>query len=162
MDSTTVTTALVAVAVIGLLVLRQLRWRVLDPAGALRLPVVLAAIGVLQLAQLRSARITAVDAAFLAIELLLSVGIGAAMGRLAAFRTAPDGSGRTQVRGGPLAASLWIVLIGVRLGFDALGGVLGAHLLTQTGVILILIAASRATSALVVRTREPRSALQSA
>lgn len=155
-------TALLALAVLGLLMARQLRWRTFDPARALRLPIVLAAIGLVSLADLRGARLTAVDATLLGIELLLSVGIGAIMGRIAAFRTAPDGTGALQVRGGLLGAAMWIGLVAVRIAFDALGASLGAHLLTQTGVILVLIAASRGTAALVTRAREPRSALRSA
>ena len=155
-------TALLALAVIGLLMARQLRWRAFDPARALRLPVVLAAIGLVDLANLHGARLTAVDGTLLGFELLLSVGIGAVMGRIAAFRAAPDGSGALQVRGGWLGASMWLGLIAVRIGFDALGASFGAHLLTQTGVILVLIAASRGTAALVTRAREPQQALRSA
>jgi hypothetical protein len=157
-----VLTPLIALAVIGLLVWRQLRWRSFDPARALRLPIVLGGVGLLQLANLHGAVVTTVDASLLAIELLLSVGIGAAMGRLAAFRSAPDGSGALQTRSGWLGASLWAVLIAVRIGFDVVGASLGAHLLTQTGVILVLLAASRATAALVTRAREPHRLARSA
>lgn len=162
MDIDTVADILIALAVIGLLVWRQLRWRTFDPARALRLPIVVGAIGLLNLANLHGVRVTALDAALLAGELLLSIGIGAAMGRLATFRMAPDGSGSLQTRTGWAGAALWAVLIAVRIGFDAVGGALGAHLLTRTGIILVLLGASRATAALVTRAREPRRALQSA
>jgi hypothetical protein len=78
------------------------------------------------------------------------------MGRLAAFRPAPDGSGALQVRGGRAAAAMWIALLAVRITFDVVGTGLGAQLLTRTGVILVLIAASRGTAALVTRAREPQ------
>lgn len=155
-------TPLIALAVIGLLVFRQLRWRSFNPANALRLPIILGAVGVLDLAGLKGVTVTATDGTLFAVELLISVGIGAAMGRLAVFRSAPDGSGALQTRTGWSGAALWAVLIAVRIGFDLLGASLGAHLLTQTGVILVLLAASRATAALVTRTREPRRLLRSA
>ncbi|MBW4042043.1 MAG: hypothetical protein HIU86_07920 [Acidobacteria bacterium] len=155
MDLQTIVTPLIALAVIGLLVARQLRWRTFDPARALRLPIVLGAIGLLNLANLKGVTVTALDGSLFAIELLLSAGVGAAMGRLAVFRSAPDGSPALQTRTGWVGAAMWAVLIAVRVGFDALGGALGAHLLTQTGVILVLLAASRATAALVIRVREP-------
>jgi hypothetical protein len=161
MQIDSIATVLLALAVVALLIWRQLRWRTFDPARALRLPIVLGAIGLLDLAQLHGARITALDGTLFAIELLMSVGIGAAMGRLSVFRPAPA-AGALQVRTGPLGASLWIVLIAVRVAFDAVGAALGAHLLTQTGVILVLLAASRATAALVVRAREPHRTPQSA
>lgn len=155
-------TPLIALAVIGLLVSRQLRWRTFDPARALRLPIILGAVGILNLAGLKGVMVSSLDATLFAIELLMSVGIGAAMGRLSVFRSAPDGSGALQTRTGWIGAALWAVLIAVRIGFDVVGTSLGAHLLTQTGVILVLLAASRATSALVTRAREPHRLLQSA
>lgn len=157
-----IVTPLIALAVIALLVVRQLRWRAFDPTRALRLPIVLGAIGLLNLAGLKGATVTALDGTLFAVELLLSVGIGAAMGRLAVFRSAPDGSGALQTRTGWVGAALWAVLIAVRIGFDALGASLGAQLLTQTGVILVLLAASRATAALVTRAREPHRVVRSA
>lgn len=154
--------ALLALAVIGLLIHRQLRWRDFDAARILRMPIVLGGIGLVSLANLRGATVTATDGALLVVELLTSVGIGALMGRLSVFRPDPSGNGMLQTRTGWAGASLWIALIAVRIAFDAVGAALGAHLLTQTGVILVLVAASRATAALVTRAREPRRTLQSA
>jgi hypothetical protein len=153
---------LLALVVVGLLIYRQLRWRDFDPARVFRLPIVLGAIGLISLANLKGATITEVDAGLLVVELLLSVGIGALMGRLAVFRPDPSGNGMLQTRTGWAGASLWIALIAVRIAFDAVGASMGAHLLTQTGVILVLVAVSRATAAFVTRAREPRRALESA
>lgn len=153
-------TVLVALAIIGLLIARQLRWRTFDPARVLRMPIVLGAIGLLELANVHGVRLTTIDATMVGIELLLSVGIGALMGRLTVFRAGPDGA--LQTRGGWTGAALWIGLVAVRIAFDALGATLGAHLLTQTGMILLLIAVSRGIAALVIRAREPRAALGSA
>jgi hypothetical protein len=162
MDLQSIVTPLIALLVIGVLVARQLRWRDFDPARVLRLPIVLGGVGLISLANLHGAVVTTADATLLGVELLLSVGVGAAMGALAMFRADPNGSGAIQTRTGWAGASLWAVLIAVRIGFDVIGSALGAHLLTQTGVILVLLAASRATAALVIRAREPHRALQSA
>jgi hypothetical protein len=153
-------TVLIALAIVGLLIARQLRWRTFDPARVLRLPIVLGAIGLVELTTVHGVRVTTIDATTVGIELLLSVGIGALMGRFTVFRPGPDGA--LQTRGGWPGAALWIGLVAVRVAFDALGAALGAHLLTQTGMILLLIAVSRGTAALVIRAREPRAALGSA
>ncbi|WP_286345913.1 hypothetical protein [Frondihabitans sucicola] len=44
----------------------------------------------------------------------------------------------------------------VRVGLDVVGGMMGAHLLTATGVILLTVAASRAASALMMDGRMPQ------
>lgn len=145
-----------ALAVVGLLIFRQLRWRTFDTARAARLPIVLAAIGVFSLARTSGPALTGTDAGLLAAELAISVGIGALMGRLAAFRPDPAGTGRLQTRTGWAGASLWFVLIAVRIAFDAFATTLGSHVLTETGVILLMVAASRGTAALITRAREPQ------
>jgi hypothetical protein len=162
MDLQSIVTPLIALIVIGVVVARQLRWRDFDPARVLRLPIVLGGVGLVMLADQHGAVVTTVDATLLVVELLMSIGIGAAMGRLALFRADPNGSGAIQSRTGWTGASLWAVLIAVRIGFDVVGSALGAQLLTRTGVILVLLAASRATAALVIRIREPHRLVRSA
>lgn len=149
---------LLAVAALALIVARQVRWRAFDPARAMRVPVVLAAIGLLNLVNGHGGALTSTDVALLGAELVLSVGVGAAMGRMTAFRRSAEGV--LQSRTGWAGASLWLVLIAVRIGMDVAGAALGSHVVTTTGVILLLIAASRATSALVARARAPRPASQ--
>lgn len=151
----TLSNILIALAVVGLLMYRQLRWRAFDPARALKLPIILGAIGVVLLAQGGAGSVTTVDVTFLVIELLLSVGVGAAMGALTSFRAATEAPHALEVRTGGWGASLWFVLIAARVGLDLLAGSLGGHLITQTGVILLLLGVSRACSALVVRSRVP-------
>ena len=115
-------------------------------------------VGVVVLAQTK-ATVTTTDVVFLAVEALITVGVGLTMGRITRFRTVgtPDSKGRTmQSRTGGLGAGLWIVLIVVRVGLDVLGGHLGAHLLTSTGTILLVLALNRAARALVIDQRIPR------
>ncbi|MBF4608056.1 hypothetical protein [Curtobacterium sp. VKM Ac-1393] len=149
---------LIGVALVCFLGYRQATWQYLDPTRIWRSPMVMAIIGVVVLAQTK-ATITTVDIVFLGIEALITIGVGLSMGSITRFRTVatPDAKGRTiQSRTGWIGASLWIVLIAVRIGLDVLGGHLGAHLLTSTGTILLVLALNRAARALVIDQRIPR------
>jgi len=149
---------LIGVALVVFLGYRQATWQYLDPARIWRTPLVMGIIGVVVLAQ-GTATATTTDVVFLGIEALVSIGVGLTMGSITRFRTVatPDSKGRTiQSRTGGLGAALWIVLIVVRVGLDVLGGHLGAHLLTSTGTILLMLAINRAARALVVDQRIPR------
>jgi hypothetical protein len=149
------TNIVIGLALVGYLAWKQSTWQFLDPARIWRGPVVMAGIGIVVLAQ-SAATIDPEDVVFLGVEALLSVGIGLAMGRLSRFRTVstPDAKGRTlQSRTGWVGAALWVALIVVRIGLDVVGGHLGAHLLTSTGVVLLMLAVNRAARALVVDQR---------
>jgi hypothetical protein len=149
---------LIGVALVVFLGYRQATWQYLDPTRIWRAPLVMAIVGVVVLAQTK-ATVTTTDVVFLGIEALITVGVGLTMGRITRFRTVatPDSKGRTiQSRTGWLGAALWIVLLLVRVGLDVLGGHLGAHLLTSTGTILLVLALNRAARALVIDQRIPR------
>jgi hypothetical protein len=98
------------------------------------------------------------DLAFIGAEVVVSAAAGLVMGAIAHFRAAPepDAKGRSlQTRTGASGAVLWIVLIAVRIGMDVLGAHLGAHLLSSTGMVLIMIAVNRAARAAVLDRRIP-------
>lgn len=149
---------LIGVALVVFLGYRQATWQYLDPTRIWRTPVIMAIVGVVVLAQ-TTTTITTTDVVFLGIEALITIGVGLTMGSITRFRTVatPDSKGRTiQSRTGLLGAALWIVLIAVRVGLDVLGGHLGAHLLTSTGMILLVLALNRAARAVVIDQRIPR------
>jgi uncharacterized membrane protein len=149
---------LVGIALVAFLAYRQTTWQYLDPARIWRTPLVLAVVGVVVLAQ-SAATVTTTDVVFLGLEAIVTVAVGLTTGSITRFRTVatPDSKGRTlQSRTGWLGAALWVVLIAVRIGLDVLGGHLGAHLLTSTGTILLVLALNRAARALVVDQRIPR------
>lgn len=149
---------LIGIALVAFLGYRQATWQYLDPTRIWRTPLVMAVVGVVVLTRTRST-ITTTDVVFLTIEALVTIGVGLTMGSITRFRTVgtPDRKGRTiQSRTGALGAVLWIVLIAVRIGLDVLGGHLGAHLLTSTGTILLVLALNRAARALVIDGRIPR------
>ena len=115
---------------------------------------VVGAIGVRQrLSGKQHPAVTTTDLGLLAIELVLSLGVGALMGRLAVFRADPADRAVLQARTGWAGVSLWIVLIAVRIGLDLTAHALGASFVASTGVVLILLAVTRGTSALVTRAR---------
>lgn len=150
----------IGLALVGFLAYRQATWQYLDPARVWQTPLVLGVVGIVVLAQ-SAAAVTTLDVLFLGIEALVGVAAGLAMGGMTRFRTAgaADDKGRTlQARTGWAGAGLWLLLIVVRVGLDVLGGHLGAHLLTSTGAILLVLALNRAARALVVDQRIPRAA----
>ena len=149
----------IGLALVGFLAYRQATWQTIDPTRVWRTPLVLGGIGLVVLAQ-SAAAVTTLDVLFLGVEALVAVVAGIAMGAMTRFRTvAPDEKGRTvQARTGWAGAGLWVVLIAVRIGLDVLGGQLGAHLLTSTGAVLLVLAVNRAARALVVDQRIPRPA----
>lgn len=151
---------LAGLALVVFLAVRQASWRSVDPTRVWRGPIVLGGVGVVLLAQ-SGATVTPLDVVFLAVEAIVAVGLGLAMGSLTRFRTTvePDRHGRTlQARTGWAGAGLWIALVAVRIVLDVVGGHLGAHLLTSTGAVLVMLAVNRAARALVVDQRMPRAA----
>ena len=150
----------IGLALVGFLAFRQATWQYLDPARIWRTPLIMAIIGVVVMAQTK-ATITTTDIVFLGIEALISIAVGLSMGSITTFRTVstPDQKGRTlQSRTGWFGAGLWFVLIAVRVGLDVLGGHMGAHLLTSTGAVLLMLAINRAARALVLDQRIPNRA----
>lgn len=182
---------LIGLAVVGWIVYRQLTWRIVSISKMWKMPLILGVIGIAMLAQGKGGHpITAIDIAVLAVELVVSVGIGLVMGRLAVFRTRtirpgepgdprlsrrdhhrdggqtryvaqaeepvlnPDGSMTVlENRTGWLGLVLWIVLILVRIGMDAVAVELGSVLATATGVILVMVAANRAARVFIIAAR---------
>lgn len=83
----TLANILIGVALVGWIVYRQLTWRIVSVSRMWRLPLIMAGVGLIMLAQTKDAhRISAVDLGVLIVELVISLGIGALMGRIAVFR----------------------------------------------------------------------------
>lgn len=178
----TLANILIGVALVGWIVYRQLTWRIVSVSRMWRLPLIMAGVGVVMLAQTKDAhRISAMDLAVLIVELVISLGVGALMGRIAVFRPREisaderrerrdrrdrDGRGDPrerrltdgtetvlETRTGWLGLVLWIVLIAVRIGLDVVASHMGAALVTATGVILLMIAANRVARVFVFAAR---------
>lgn len=156
------TNIVIGLALVGFIAYRQLRWTRTDRASVWRMPLILGVIGIINLSSTaKNVTVGPADITIIGIELVLAIVIGLIMGRLTTFNVVatPDSKGRRiEMRSGKAGAALWVVLILVRVGLDVVGGALGAHLLTATGVILLTVAASRAAAALMIDGRMPQVA----
>jgi hypothetical protein len=143
------------------------------------MPVVLGIVGVVMLAQTKSlTAIAPLDLVILGGELVISLVLGAAMGRMANFRTRAqrpadvdrrNGESHdptrtvTESRTGGWGAGLWIILIVIRVGIELLvSHYYKSALLESTGTILLVIAANRVARAFVVANRMERKGLVTA
>jgi phosphoribosylformylglycinamidine (FGAM) synthase-like enzyme len=181
MTTSNVADILIAIAVLVWVIYRQLTWQLVNPSRLWRMPIIVAVVGIIMLAQTKSLNnITAIDLAIFAGELVFALGIGAAMGSLARFRSRPQrasdvasrrDSGATfnpaitvvESRTGGLGAALLLVLIVVRIGIEiAVTQYSHSAFLASTGTILIVLAANRAARALVVSRRMEQSVVVAA
>ncbi|GAB3799949.1 hypothetical protein GCM10028798_13740 [Humibacter antri] len=156
------TNALIIVALVVWVGYRQLTWRAVDAGRMWRLPAILAIAGLATLGSMTNLKsLTGTDIAVLCGELVISLGLGAAMGAIARFRPLTADGVRLyreahandrrpsmslvtlETRTGWFGIALWIALIAVRIGIDALAGMAGSHLAASTGVILLMVAANR-------------------
>lgn len=156
---------------------RQTTWTAVDPTKMWKMPLILAGVGVLTLAQAGDQgilHVSGLDASLLVVELIVSVGIGALMGLLSDFRPMPEanrkkreqrasGKGRTAVgsirletRTGWVGILLWVALIAVRVGLGVVAARSGAELTSSAGVIMLVIAANRAARIGVILARSGR------
>jgi hypothetical protein len=183
MNVQNIATAVIALAVIGWVIYRQLTWQVVTPSRMWRMPLVLAVIGVIELTQISGVKsVSATDLAILGGELVIALGVGAAMGSLAKFRTRPQresdvASGRptgessawdptrtiVESRTGGWGAALWIIMIAVRVGIEfGARSIDSSALITSTGVILLVIAVNRVARVAVILYRLDRRHLVAA
>jgi hypothetical protein len=183
MNVESLTTAVIALAVVGWVIYRQLTWQVVNPSRMWRMPLILAVIGVVELAQVKGGTtVSGVDFAILGGELVIALGVGVAMGALAQFRTRPQresdvASGRptgessgwdptrtvVESRTGGWGAALWIVMIAVRVGIEfGARSIDNSALIASTGVILLVIAVNRVARVAIILYRMDRKKLVAA
>lgn len=172
-----VVNAILIVALVVWVGYRQLTWRAVDPARMWRVPAVLGIVGLATLGGMTNpGALTGVDIGVLLGELVVSLALGVAMGVIATIRplTAdgirlyreshandrrPITSAVTmQTRTGWFGIALWVALIAIRIGVDALAGMAGSHLAASTGVMLLMVAANRAARVGVILYRAGRVA----
>ncbi|MEV6769101.1 hypothetical protein AB0N05_10800 [Nocardia sp. NPDC051030] len=147
----------IAVLVIGWIMYRQTRWQVLDGTRMWRGPIILGVVGVVQAKSAFAGQgIGTVAIALLVLSAVLSVGVGAAMGRLSQLRWA---DGHWEARTGWIGSLLWLVLLAVRIGVDVLAHLAGAEVVASLGVILLIVAVNRAARTLVLARRAEQAQL---
>jgi len=158
--------ALLALGLIAWIGYRQMNWRPIDIGRMWRTPLVMGVVGVAFLLNTAGpSSLSPLDLAVLVVELVVSLGIGAAMGRIATFRAlpAPVRMGRNgesvalyESRTGGWGLALWLLVIAVRVSIDVLAGLAGSHLAASAGVILLMLAANRAARTFVFAGRVAR------
>jgi hypothetical protein len=151
---------------------RQLSWTAVAPERMWRMPALLAIIGVVTLFQSGAGdRISAGDLGVLAIEIVISAGLGAVMGVMAHFRPIGEQTlaafhardrGRSlsvptlETRTGWVGMALWLVLIATRIGGEVYAHMSHSTFLMSTGVILLTVALNRAIRIVVITERAKR------
>lgn len=120
MDNSLLANAVIAVAVVGVLLFRQLTPRRVKTDGGGRLMLVLGVVGLLQLGQFvqNSGWIGTLGVGLLVVSLGLAAVLGTA--RAYSVRIWQDADGAWWRRGGPVTLVLWLVSIGSHFGIDAL------------------------------------------
>ena len=173
MTSQTVLSIVIGLALLVWISYRQLTWTPVVPDRMWRMPGILVIVGLFLLVQENAfVSVGGTDIAVLAIELAISIGLGAAMGALAHFRPMSDdrrtayaaaNAARVQgvlpaleTRNGWFGMALWLVLIAVRVGGEFWAHATGSTLLTATGVIVLTVAVNRAVRILVITQRALR------
>lgn len=164
--------ALLGVALVVWIVVRQMTWTAVDIGRMWRMPLILGGVGVITLVSGGSSKaLTATDLGLLAIELAVAVVTGALMGFVAVFRPISekalaawrvrrrsDGAAEptTETRTGWVGLLLWILLIAVRVGLGFWGHAMGSALADSSGVILLVVAVNRVLRTLVFSLRHDR------
>jgi hypothetical protein len=156
---------LLILVLVGWIAFRQLSWRPVVISRMWRMPAIMAVIGIYMLSRSGSGiKITSLDIGFLALEVVVSLVIGALMGKIAQFRPIanPDTSAEhpalMETRTGGVGMALWLVMIAVRVGIDVIATMQGDQLASSVGIILILLAANRAARVGVIAYRLDRRA----
>lgn len=142
---------LLGILLLGWVGYRQTTWRPVSIAQMWRMPLVFGVIGAVLTVQTSQA-LSGLDLAFLVVELVVSLGVGAWMGAIARFRPLPEPRvvgdrgvvALYESRTGWAGLALWLLVIAARVGLDLLAVRMGAHAAATTGVILLMIAANRA------------------
>ena len=145
--------ALLIVVLIGWVGYKQLVWRPVVVARMWRGPAIFAVVGAVMLVQqVKPSQLTALDLAVV-------------VGEIARFRplaqpllTGKDGRdvAEYESRTGVLGLVLWIAVIAVRVGVDVVAAQAGSHLVSATGMILLVFAANRAARTAVFAARLDR------
>jgi hypothetical protein len=144
-------------AVLVFVSVRQMAWQPVNLGQLMRMPLIMAVIGVVITAEAfgsgKPQHFGAVDAVIISAELVIAVLGGWLMGRLTQIATI---GGRTMSRLRPSGLLAWIGFIAVRIGFAVLAHLFGAGVASGTETILFMVAIVKATQGLTVRERVAR------
>jgi hypothetical protein len=157
MDLHTVETVVIGLAIIAFITYRLSQWQSVRPSRLLRMPLILAVLGVISLAgssqQLLHWHPAVLDLAILGAELTIGVVAGWLIGRLTEIRTFADGTKSKLV---PVGIAVWLGFIAIRIGFGVAASMLGASLAALPGLTLIVLAVVKGVQGLMVHGRVVR------
>jgi hypothetical protein len=148
-------TVAVAVLVIGFVTYRQTRWVPVKLSKLLRMPVIFAVAGALQipssLKQLpRGWHLDALDVAVISGELVLALVVGWLMGRMTEIANV---RGVTSSRLGGWGIAVWLIFIAVRIGLGVVASAWSAPLAALPVTVFFVVAAVKLAQLVVVRER---------
>lgn len=135
-------TLLIVAVVIVLVIARRLAGEPIRLKQMLLIPVILAALGLRQLAAQPP---TGGEIAYLALSTLLAAGLGLARGTTVAVYVR---DGQAWLRYRPVTVLLWVLSVAVRVGTGLAARAAGVHLTGET--TMVLVAASLLAEAAVV------------
>ncbi len=146
-------TAILAVALGGYVIVRQLLTRRVSARGLLAIPLALGVVGLRDLAGLS-------DPALVGI-FLASAGLDAIMGALRGltFRVWTDAASAVWMRGTPLTLALWLLFAALRAAMAAAAISLGASSGSTMGAIPVLLAITFGAQNLVIWLRSQERGL---
>ncbi|QIS16743.1 hypothetical protein [Nocardia arthritidis] len=157
MNQQTLLSIAIAVVIVGWIIYRQNQWRLYDPARMWRAPLIFGIVGaVIFVNSVEVAALGTVDIALLVFEGALSLAVGAVMGAMSQFARDPQGG--LLVRTGPLASSLWLVLIVVRIVIDVVAVGYGATAVASAGALVAMLGINRLGRILIISRRVERLA----
>jgi hypothetical protein len=158
MNIQTIANAAIILLLVGFIAFRQLQWRPVIVARMWRMPIIFGVIGLFLVStQTKGQAVTTLDMGVIVIELVIAVGVGAIMGRIAQFKKLDTGNtpqaAEFASRTGWVGMVLWIVMIGIRVGIDIWATRSGAAFAASTGLILIVLAVNRLSRTAVFAAR---------
>ncbi len=147
-------TIVIGLAIVALVTYRLSQWQSVRPSRLFRMPLILAALGLLSLAgsgrQLTRWHPGVPDLAIVTSELAIGIMVGWLIGRLTVIRTFADGTRSKLLPGG---IAVWLVFVALRIGFGIAASMMGASVAALPGITLIVIAVIKAVQGLMVHVR---------
>ena len=152
--TTTILYILAGLAILIFISVRQMRWQRVTPSALMKMPLILAIIGVVTAVQTFNSpgalRFGTGDVVLIVAEVAVAVLGGWLMGRMTQIATI-DGS--IQSRLTPVGLTIWFGFLAVRIGGEMLAHADHLALASSTPLILFMVAIVKATQALTVRDR---------
>jgi hypothetical protein len=151
---------IIGTAVVIVIVLRRMRGRELRPRRLLTLPLIVLIVGAgAALPQMATTHLHGLDYLIAAIDLVLSIGLGAARGfTVQIYRN----TGTFFYRYGRATVLLWCLSIGLRFMLGIFGSLHGASPLVASGSVILMLGLTLLCQNVIVRCRQGSPSQQAA